>query len=67
MSNYQERFKDYTVEMKRKDLIINPLFYPEKVATATDEVIIFLHEHYFEKMNKAMIETIGESMYDDEF
>lgn len=62
---YKEKFKHYTVEDKRKDLIGNPLFNKKKIANADDEIIIILHRNYFEAMNKAMEDTIGESMFDE--
>ena len=64
---YEESFKFSTTEDKRKDLMGNPLFNKEKIANAPDEVIIELHKQYFESMNKAMEEVLGESMYDDCF
>lgn len=61
--SYQDRFKHYTVEQKRRDLMVNPFFDSDKVANGSEEDIIEIHREYFESMNKAMLETIGESMY----
>jgi hypothetical protein len=64
--DYKEFFAESTVEDKRRDLIGNPLFNREKIANATDDEILQLHELYFESMDKAMMETLGESMYDED-
>ena len=61
--SYESRFGHYSVEQKRKDLMINPLYNSEKIAKASNENIIIVHKEYFEAMNKAMLETISESIY----
>lgn len=67
MGDYKSSFGGFSIEQKRKDLEINPMFDVEKIESASDEEIVALHEFYFEAMNKSMMHILGESMYDDDY
>jgi hypothetical protein len=67
MSTYNDKFGSYSVDQKRKDLMINPFFNSDKIKDAPDEDVISIHEQYFTAMNNAMEKVLGESMFDDEW
>ena len=66
MATYQDRFTNASIEQKRADLACNPFFDKEKILVASDEDIIILHEEYFNSFAEAVMETLGEDIFEDD-
>lgn len=64
---YKKRFANIPLETKRKDLLVHPLINRETIQHATDEEIEEVYYQLFSNFDKAMIEVLGESMFNDEF
>lgn len=62
---YHEIFKRITVDQKRKDLEIHPFINHKEIKTATDEEVEQVYFMLFSGLDRAMRETVGESMYED--
>ena len=66
MATYNDRFGNTSVSQKRADLACNPFYDKQAILSAPDEDIIILHEHYFNLVGKAMMESLGEDIFEDD-
>ena len=64
--NYEERFKNITIEQKRKNLLSHPLVDEFAIENASDKDVEEVYFRLFSSFDMAMREVIEESMFDDE-